>query len=110
MTLCHVQPSRAALSQGCEGVSAINTIMSVMGINLKTLAPEPCVEGYSTPGGYSCKAVRPIALARCMNISKMIAQEFPGQGKTLSGIGGVETGENAAEFILLGASTVQVGS
>ncbi|GAQ80240.1 Dihydropyrimidine dehydrogenase [Klebsormidium nitens] len=101
-------PSRAALAQGCEGVAAINTIMSVMGINLKTLAPEPCVEGYSTPGGYSSKAVRPIALARCMNISKMIERDFPGQGKTLSGIGGVETGENAAEFILLGASTVQV--
>lgn len=36
-------------------VSAINTIQSVMGINLKTLRPEPCVEGYSTPGGYSSK-------------------------------------------------------
>ncbi|KAK8463080.1 hypothetical protein SEVIR_1G318300v4 [Setaria viridis] len=39
------QPARIALKSGCEGVSAINTIMSVMGINLKTLRPEPCVEG-----------------------------------------------------------------
>jgi dihydropyrimidine dehydrogenase (NADP+) len=35
-----------------------------MGINLDTLRPEPCVEGHSTPGGYSSKAVKPIALAK----------------------------------------------
>lgn len=52
------------LFAGCEGVSAINTITSVMGINLDTLRPEPCVEGHSTPGGYSSKAVKPIALAK----------------------------------------------
>ena len=52
------------LAAGCEGVSAINTITSVMGINLDTLRPEPCVEGHSTPGGYSSKAVKPIALAK----------------------------------------------
>jgi hypothetical protein len=57
-------PARAALAAGCEGVSAINTITSVMGINLDTLRPEPSVEGYTTPGGYSCKAVKPIALAK----------------------------------------------
>lgn len=102
------QPARTALSAGCEGVAAINTITSVMGINLDTLRPEPCVEGYSTPGGYSSKAVRPIALAKVMSIAQMMKAEFPGQGKSLSGIGGVETGNHAAEFILLGASTVQV--
>lgn len=57
-------PLRAALANGCEGVAAINTIQSVMGINLETLRPEPCVEGHSTPGGYSSKAVKPIALAK----------------------------------------------
>ncbi|GJP45192.1 hypothetical protein CLOM_g4612 [Closterium sp. NIES-68] len=102
------QPARVALEAGCEGVSAINTITSVMEVNLKTLRPEPCVEGYTTPGGYSSKAVRPIALAHVMKIARMEAERFPGQGKSLSGIGGVETGENAAEFILLGADTVQV--
>ncbi|MCO5610253.1 hypothetical protein L7F22_064489 [Adiantum nelumboides] len=82
--------------------------MSVMGINLDTLRPEPCVEGYSTPGGYSSKAVRPIALAKVMAIGQMINKEFSGQDVSLSGIGGVETGNHAAEFILLGAHTVQV--
>ncbi|KAH7285264.1 hypothetical protein KP509_33G019400 [Ceratopteris richardii] len=102
------KPARIALQKGCEGVSAINTITSVMGINLDTLRPEPCVEGYSTPGGYSSKAVRPIALAKVMAIGKMIKEEFNGQDVSLSAIGGVETGNHAAEFILLGANTVQV--
>lgn len=102
------QPARTALNNGCEGVAAINTITSVMGINLDTLRPEPCVEGYSTPGGYSSKAVRPIALAKVMSIAQMMKAEFPGEGKSLSGIGGVETGNHAAEFLLLGASTVQM--
>ncbi|KAL2652893.1 hypothetical protein R1flu_021021 [Riccia fluitans] len=102
------QPAKRALDAGCEGIAAINTISSVTGINLDTLRPEPCVEGYSTPGGYSSKAVRPIALARVMAIAQMIKREFPNQGLSLSGIGGVETGNDAAEFILLGSNTVQV--
>ncbi|CAN1266788.1 Dihydropyrimidine dehydrogenase (NADP(+)), chloroplastic [Linum perenne] len=103
-----VPPARVALKSGCEGIAAINTIMSVMGINLKTLRPEPCVEGYSTPGGYSSKAVHPIALGKVMSIAKMMKSEFNDEHYSLSGIGGVETGGDAAEFILLGASTVQV--
>ena len=59
----HIEdPTRAALSAGCHGISAINTIRSVIGVNLDTLRPEPSVEGFTTPGGYSCKAVMPIAL------------------------------------------------
>jgi dihydroorotate dehydrogenase subfamily 1 len=99
-------PSRAALRAGCQGVSAINTIRSVMGVNLETLRPEPTVEGYTTPGGYSCKAVRPIALRMVMEIATMIRREFP--GRSLSAIGGIETGGDAAQFILLGADTTQV--
>ena len=54
--------AEAALRAGCQGVSAINTILCVMGVDLKTLRPEPTVEGFTEPGGYSCTAVRPIAL------------------------------------------------
>jgi dihydroorotate dehydrogenase subfamily 1 len=99
-------PSRAALRAGCHGVSAINTIRCVMGVNLDTLRPEPEVEGFTTPGGYSSKAVRPIALRMVMEIATMIRREFP--GRTLSGLGGIESGGDAAQFILLGADTVQV--
>ena len=100
------EPDRAALRAGCHGISAINTIRSVMGVNLETLRPEPTVEGYTTPGGYSSKAVKPIALRMVMEIAQLINKEFP--GRTLSGIGGVETGADAAQFILLGCDTVQV--
>lgn len=118
-----VDPARAALRAGCEGVSAINTILSVMSVNLDTLLPEPTVEGYTVPGGYSCKAVRPIALRMVMELATMmfgggngatissngepaVPGEFP--DRSLSAIGGAETGGHAAQFILLGASTVQV--
>lgn len=80
-----------------------------MGVNLDTLRPEPSVEGYTTPGGYSYRAVKPIALERVMSIGTMLRQKgFKDEGVSLSGIGGVETGGDAAEFILLGADTVQV--
>jgi dihydropyrimidine dehydrogenase (NADP+)/dihydropyrimidine dehydrogenase (NAD+) subunit PreA len=103
----HIEdPTRAALRAGCEGISAINTIRSVIGVDLDTLRPEPSVEGYTTPGGYSSRAVLPIALRMVMEIAKVIRDEFP--DRTLSGIGGVETGNDAAQFILLGADTVQV--
>ena len=100
------EPGRKALAAGCQGVAAINTIRSVIGVNLDTLRPEPSVEGYTTPGGYSSRAVKPIALRVCMELATMIAREYP--GRSVSGIGGVETGEDAAEFILLGSDTVQV--
>ena len=103
----HIEdPTRAALRAGCEGISAINTICSVLGVDLETLRPEPSVEGYTTPGGYSCQAVLPIALRMVMEIATVIRDEFP--DRTLSGIGGIETGTDAAQFILLGADTVQV--
>lgn len=100
------EPARAALRAGCDGISAINTIRSVIGVNLDTLRPEPTVEGYTTPGGYSSRAVKPIALRMCMEIATVIEKEFP--GRTLSGLGGIETGSEAAEFILLGSDSVQV--
>jgi len=100
------EPGRAALDAGCEGLSGINTILCVMGINLDTLRPEPTVEGYSVPGGYSSTAIRPIALRMVMELAQMMRQEFP--DRTLSGIGGIESGTDAAQFILFGADTVQV--
>ncbi len=96
------EPAGQAIRAGVEGISAINTILSVVGIDLKTLRPLPTVEGHAVPGGYSGQAVRPIALRQVMEI----ARAFP--GTTISGMGGVETAEDAAQFILLGSSTVQV--
>ncbi|MHC4219437.1 MAG: NAD-dependent dihydropyrimidine dehydrogenase subunit PreA [Planctomycetota bacterium] len=118
-----VDPARASLQAGCEGISAINTILSVMNVNLDTLRPEPTVEGYTVPGGYSGKAIRPIALRMIMELGTMMYgggcgapipddDEPPGRGefpdRSLSAIGGVESGEDAAQYLLLGAHTVQV--
>lgn len=99
-------PVRASLKAGCQGVSAINTIRSVLGVDLETLRPEPSVEGWTTPGGYSCRAVMPIALRMVMEIANVIRDEYP--DRSLSGIGGVQSGRDAAQFILLGSDTVQV--
>jgi dihydropyrimidine dehydrogenase (NADP+)/dihydropyrimidine dehydrogenase (NAD+) subunit PreA len=105
--ITHIEdPSRAALKGGATGISAINTIRSVIGVNLETLRPEPTVEGFTTPGGYSSVAIRPIALRMTMEIATMMREEFP--NRTLSSLGGIESGEDAAQFILLGADTVQV--
>jgi dihydroorotate dehydrogenase subfamily 1 len=105
--ITHIEePGRAALKGGATGLSAINTIRSVTSVNLDTLRPEPTVEGFTTPGGYSSKAVKPIALRMVMELATMIRKEFP--GRTLSGLGGIESGNDAAQFILLGSDTVQV--
>ncbi len=95
-------PARASIKGGADGISAINTILSVIGVDLKTLKPMPTVEGHAVPGGYSGQAVRPIALRQVMEI----ARAFP--NVPISGMGGIETGADAAEFILLGSHTVQV--
>ncbi|MGE5181850.1 MAG: NAD-dependent dihydropyrimidine dehydrogenase subunit PreA, partial [Acidobacteriota bacterium] len=78
-------PAAAALRGGADGIAMINTILSVSGIDLKTLRPMPTVEGYTVPGGYSGQAVRPIALRQVMEI----ARAFP--GVPISGMGGIET-------------------
>ncbi len=95
-------PARAAIAGGAHGVSAINTILAVTGVDLKTLRPVPTVEGRSTPGGFSYGAVKPIALRMC---SEMVIDQ---PELELSGIGGVMCANDAIEFILLGSSTVQV--
>jgi dihydroorotate dehydrogenase subfamily 1 len=109
--ITHIEePGRAALEAGCEGLSAINTILSVMSVNLETLRPEPTVEGFTVAGGYSGRAVRPIAMRMAMELAVMMRGkdgDGPFADRSLSALGGVETGEDAAQFILLGADTVQ---
>ena len=97
------ESSLAAVRGGAVGISAINTILSVIGVDLKTLRPMPTVEGYTVPGGYSSQAVKPIAL-------RMVSQLALGipDGVSVSGIGGIERSHDAIEFFLLGASTVQI--
>ena len=95
---------KAARRGGANGLAAINTIKSITGINPHTYVSAPMVHGMSAVGGYSGKAVKPIAL-------RFIAEL--GQDPTLtemhiSGMGGVENWRDALDFILLGAGSIQV--
>ena len=94
-------PGKAAVAGGAHGLSAINTILGVIGIHPRTLRPMPTVQGHSTPGGYSYTAVRPIAL----RMVKELALACP--DTPISGIGGVTDSWSAFEHILMGAQTVQ---
>jgi dihydroorotate dehydrogenase subfamily 1 len=95
-------PARAAMKAGADGISMINTILSVVGVDLRTLRPMPTVEGHAVPGGYSGQAVRPIALRQVMEVARGIP------GVPISGMGGIDTGGDAAQFFAMGSSTVQV--
>jgi dihydropyrimidine dehydrogenase (NAD+) subunit PreA len=95
--------ARAAKRAGADGLSAINTINSITGVDLDTFTPRPNVDGKSSHGGYCGPAVKPIAL-------NMVQQVRGDQDATLplSGIGGICDWRDAVEFILLGCSNVQV--
>lgn len=97
-------PARAAKAAGADGVSLINTINSVIGLDIDSLAPRPTVNGWSSHGGYCGPAVKPIAL----NMLSQIATDPETLGLPISGIGGVSTWKDAVEFIALGATSVQV--
>ncbi len=97
-------PARAAKAGGADGVSLINTINSITGVDLDAMAPEPTVDGKGTHGGYCGPAVKPIAL----HMVAEIARDAATRGMPISGIGGIATWRDAAEFMALGAGTVQV--
>ena len=95
--------ARAAVKGGADAISLINTINSIVGVDLDTFTPLPNVGGKSSHGGYCGPAVKPIAL----NMLSATAGD-PQVGIPISGIGGIATWRDAAEFISLGAGTVQV--
>jgi dihydropyrimidine dehydrogenase (NAD+) subunit PreA len=97
-------PARAAKSGGADAVSLINTISSITSVNLDSFSPEPSIDGKGSHGGYCGPAVKPIAL----NMVAEIARDAETAGLPISGIGGVTTWRDAAEFLALGAGNVQV--
>ncbi len=99
-----VPTGRASVEGGTNALSLINTIQSVTGVDLDTYVPNPYVAGKSVYGGYCGPAVKPIALKMLTTIAQdPITSRVP-----ISGIGGVSTWKDAAEFMLLGATSVQV--
>ena len=98
------RPARAAHNGGSDAVSLINTINSITGVDLDTCSPTPSIDGKGTHGGYCGPAVKPIAL----NMVAEIARDPETPNLPISGIGGISSWRDAAEFMVLGAGSVQV--
>ena len=97
-------PARAAHKGGADAVSLINTVSSITAVDLDSFSPEPSIDGKGSHGGYCGPAVKPIAL----NMVAEIARDAETRGLPISGIGGITTWRDAAEFMALGAGNVQV--
>lgn len=97
------EPARAARTGNADAISLINTVQSLMGVDIDKFVPYPVVDGKSSNGGFCGPAVKPIGL----NMVKECAKD-PGVGLPISGIGGIENWRDAVEYMLLGATTVQV--
>ena len=98
------KPARAAKAGGADAVSLINTINSITSVNLDSFSPEPSIGGKGSHGGYCGPAVKPIALSMVSEI----ARDAETRGMPISGIGGITTWRDAAEYIALGCGNVQV--
>lgn len=98
------KPASAAKAGGADAVSLINTINSITSVDLDLFSPEPTIDGKGAHGGYCGPAVKPIAL----NMVAEIARDPSLREIPISGIGGVTTWKDAAEFLALGAGNVQV--
>ena len=97
-------PAKAAMTAGADGIAAINTIRSIMNIDLDNFLSEPGVNGQSIEGGYSGKAVKPIALRFINEMRKDSAlADVP-----ISGMGGIENWRDAMEFLLMGCGNLQI--
>jgi dihydropyrimidine dehydrogenase (NAD+) subunit PreA len=93
--------AQAALDGGADALAAINTVEAVMGVDLDNLTPYPYVGNKSAYGGYSGAGVKPIGL-------RAISQLYNETKVPLSGMGGINTWEDALEYIALGADHIQV--
>ncbi|SNT71585.1 NAD-dependent dihydropyrimidine dehydrogenase subunit PreA [Paracoccus seriniphilus] len=98
------KPAEAAMRGGADAVSLINTVNSITSVDLDLFAPQPTIDGKGSHGGYCGPAVKPIAL----NMVAEIARNPETYGLPISGIGGITSWRDAAEFMALGAGNVQV--
>jgi dihydropyrimidine dehydrogenase (NAD+) subunit PreA len=101
-----VLSARAALAGGADGLSLINTLNSITGVDLDSFEITPSIGGKGGHGGYAGPAVKPIALnmLAALGTDEAVLKA----GKPISGMGGVSTWQDAAEFLLLGAGSLQV--
>lgn len=94
-----VEVAEAVMEAGADGLVLINTLLG-MHIDLTTLRP---LLGGGT-GGLSGPAIRPVAVRAVWQVAAALP------GVPIIGVGGIRTGADALEFLLAGASAVQVGT
>ncbi len=101
-----VSPARAAVAAGASALSLINTINSITSVDLDTLEIAPSIAGKGGQGGYAGPAIKPVALnmVAALGADDVISRS----GLPISAMGGVTTWKDAAEFLLLGAGSLQV--
>ncbi|MBT8371536.1 MAG: NAD-dependent dihydropyrimidine dehydrogenase subunit PreA [Deltaproteobacteria bacterium] len=97
------EPAIHAKNGGADAISAINTVSGISEVGLEDLVPKPNIFGIGAVSGTSGPAIKPIGLHFIADMAKCEALPIP-----LSGIGGIETWIDALEYMLLGASTIQV--
>jgi dihydropyrimidine dehydrogenase (NAD+) subunit PreA len=97
------QKAQTAAQSGASAISAINTLNCLPGIDIYNFTPYPAVDGKGAFGGLSGTAIKPIGLRCVAQIAQHV--QIP-----VSGIGGIGTWEDAVEYFLVGASTVQICS
>lgn len=93
--------AQAAERGGANGICAIDSVGGIVGIDLESLSPMPSVQGYGSQGGFTGRAIKPVGLRCVADIASSV--EIP-----ISGVGGIYTWRDAVEYLLLGATTVQV--
>lgn len=94
----------ACMEGGADGIAAINTVKSICNVDLNKYVGMPIIDGKSSISGYSGKAIKPIAL----RFIQQMKSDPRLKDVEISGIGGIETWEDAAEFILIGSTTLQM--
>ncbi len=99
-------PARAAIAAKANGLALINTINSVIGVDLDSFQLKPNIGGFGGHGGYAGPAVKPIALSFLSEVMQL--EETRDYRVPISGMGGIQTWRDAAEFLLLGATSLQV--
>ncbi len=97
-------PALAAIEGGAKGIAAINTVKAITSIDYESLTAMPVVNGKSSISGYSGATVKPIAL----RFITQMKQFEPLKDVPITGMGGIETWSDALEFLLVGASNLQV--
>jgi len=96
-----VSIGKAVERGGGDGICAIDCLEGIGGIDLETFSPLPSVQGKGTRGGFSGRAVKPIGL-------RVVADLALSTNLPISGVGGIYDWRDALEYLLIGATTVQV--